>query len=270
MNQNHAVITAETSNGSLTAENINTLIQAGVLPKDTPRAQIMIFAQICSDKGLSPFSKEIYLVGYNGKYSPIVGIDGYRKLARMTGEHAGTDDTKFDLLSDGSYKTAAELVISKKYPISATVTVYRIVAGMKTAYTHTALFSEFAGSGKWKSMPFQMIGKVAESFALRKGFNDKLTGLRIEEEIDALNDTNGAVLLSDEQQQELEETYNVIQAQINEQKTIEDLTAYFKKNTKDNPSWMADKKIMSMFGARKVQIMAAGNINVSPLYKPQQ
>jgi phage recombination protein Bet len=166
----------------LDAEQINTLTQAGIIPHGTPPAQIAVFARICKERGLSPFSKEIYLVGYGGKFSTIVGINGLRKIAADTHQHAGTDDVKFDLQPDGTYKTAAQLADARALPQTATATVYRIVSGQRVAFTHTAVYKEFAGTGKWQQMPFQMIAKVAEAFALRKAFADRVTGLDIEEE----------------------------------------------------------------------------------------
>jgi len=171
----------------LSDQDVQTLVQAGVIPDGTPKAQIAVFAQICKERGLSAFSKEIHLVGYGGRYSVIVGINGFRKIAAETGQHAGADDVKFDVLPDGSFKTAVQLKAEKILPTSATCTVYRIVSGLRVGFTHTVLFSEFStGKNKWQEMPFQMIGKVAEAFALRKGFSDRLTGLAIEEEAAAM------------------------------------------------------------------------------------
>ena len=179
----------QVTNSSITAADLKTLEQAGIIPPNTPPAQVAVFAQICKEKGLSPFSKEAHLVGYGGKYSVIIGINGIRKIAAKTKELGGTEDAKFNLTSDGSYFTAAELASGQKKPLTATVTVYRVVGGIRCPFTHTAVFAEFAGSGKWQTMPFQMIAKVAESFALRKGFGDETSGLLIEEELDAVADT---------------------------------------------------------------------------------
>ena len=168
--------------------DIKTLEQAGIIPSGTPKAQISVFAATCKERGLSPFSKEIYLVGYGGKYSIIVGINGFRKIASESREHAGTDDIIFDLKPDGTFKTASELKAANAKPTTATCTVYRVVGGIRCPFTHTVVFSEFASARnpKWNEMPFQMIGKVAEAFALRKGFSDRLTGLSVEEESAAL------------------------------------------------------------------------------------
>jgi phage recombination protein Bet len=182
-------LTTQTAH-NLSDNDVRTLIQAGIIPEGTPKAQIAVFGQICRERGLSAFSKEIHLVGYGGKYSVIVGINGFRKIASESGAHAGTDDVKFDLQPDGKFTTAAQLKAEKKVPQTATCTVYRIVAGQRVPFTHTVVFSEFStGKNKWADMPFQMIGKVAEAFALRKGFSDRLTGLSIEEEAAAYEGT---------------------------------------------------------------------------------
>lgn len=168
----------------LTEDSIQVLEQAGIIPKGTPPAQVAIFGKVCEERGLSAFSKEIYLVGYAGKYSVIVGINGFRKIAAESGQLAGIDDPIYNLQPDGSFQTAAQI----KIPITATVTVWRMVGGQRVPFTHTAVFAEFStGQQKWLTMPFQMIGKVAEAFALRKGFSDRLTGLNSEEELGAIN-----------------------------------------------------------------------------------
>lgn len=170
----------------LTDSDIKTLEQAGIIPAGTPKAQVEVFGQICKERGLSAFSKEIHLVGYGGKYSVIVGINGFRKIANESREHAGTDDVLFDVQPNGGYKTAADIKAAGKVPLTATCTVYRLVSGTRCPFTHTVVFSEFStGKNKWVEMPFQMIAKVAEAFALRKGFSDRLTGLSIEEEAGA-------------------------------------------------------------------------------------
>ena len=100
---------------------IQTLVQAGVIPKETPPAQIEIFAKVCSTLQLDPFTKEIYLVGYNKKYSIISGINGFRKIASRTGQYAGSEDAKFDLQSNGTFKTASELIAAGKKSTTCTV-----------------------------------------------------------------------------------------------------------------------------------------------------
>ena len=170
----------------LSTEQIATLAQAGIIPANTPPAIVQVFAQSCKEHGLSPFKKEIYLVSYGGKYSNIVGIDGFRAKAARTGQFAGSDDIKFDLQPNGQFFTAAQLKAAGKLPTTATATVYRMIAGVRCPFTHTAVFAEFYGNApsysKAQTMPFQMISKVAEGFAIKKGFAEETAGLHLEEE----------------------------------------------------------------------------------------
>lgn len=175
----------------LSQADLDTLAKAGVIPVGTPAPILSVFAVTCAQHGLSPFKKEIYLVNYGGKYSTIVGIDGLRAKADRTGQCAGRDDVKFDLLPCGSFKTASQLVNEKKRPTTATVTVYRAIAGMRCPFTKTVLFSEYCpanATNKWASMPFNMIEKCAEAAALRMGFASETAGLHIEEESAAMQD----------------------------------------------------------------------------------
>ena len=187
------VIKTDSSNGELTKGQINTLVACSIIPKNTPVDQIKVFASICKEQGLSPFSKEIYLTSFKGKYTPIISINGVRKIATNSGCHAGTDAAKFDLRSDGSYKTLCDLLDKNKKPITATVTVYKFMNGVKCEFSHTVSFAEFNGGGKkyenkWDTMPYQMISKVAEMHALKKAFN--ISGaVIIDEEVSAYSDT---------------------------------------------------------------------------------
>jgi len=228
---------AQLTQSTLSDDDVRNLEQAGVIPANTPKAQIAIFAQVCKERGLSAFSKEIHLVGYNGKYSVIVGINGFRKIAAESGALAGIDDAIFNLQKDGTFSTAAELHAAGKKPITATCTVYRIVSGVRVPFTHTAVFAEFAQSGgKWQTMPFQMIGKVAEAFALRKGFSDRLAGLSMPEEEAAYTGvTIEAVKRSPEQKlpPEMQETVSEVREAVDLIDDLGNLEVYFNQIMKD-------------------------------------
>ena len=223
---------------ALTGDQIATLAQAGVIPKGTPPAQVAVFAETCRQHGLSPFKKEIYLVGYGGNYSVIVGIDGLRMKAARTGQLAGCDAPQFNLSSDGSYLTAADL--GDKMPHTCSVTVYRAVSGIRAPFTATVVFNEFCPikpSSKWATMPIQMIAKVAEAFALRKGFADALAGLSIEEEGPAIA---GNTWQSPDEPQDL-------QARINACTTAEQLRDLYNADP-------AHSKHMKLFTQRKLEL----------------
>ena len=228
----------------LTDEQLATLEQAGVIPPKCPPAQVSIFAEVCRTAGLSPFRKQIYLVGYAGKYSVIVGIDGYRAVAERTGLHAGTDEAKFDLTSDGRYKSAAEFT-GKLLPQTATVTVYKVVGGLRVPFTHTAKLSEFKGGGKWDTMPFQMLAKVAEAHALRKAFPGQVSGFHVPEELDAIQDTvepEYRKLTEEEREAEnqrtkAEERIVELLGDLTDQNLRARIKATFKRRWKDEPDW---------------------------------
>lgn len=180
----------------LTEEQISMLSSAGIIPPGTPPAMVNIFAVACQQYGLSPFKKEIYLVRYetrNGsQYHTIVGIEGLQKKAATTGQFAGCDVEKYDLQSDGTFKTASELKAANQLPKTCTVTVYRLINGVKCSFTATAVFEEYYPApqkGKALTMPFNMIAKCARAKALKIAFSDELAGLHIEEERAAFEDT---------------------------------------------------------------------------------
>lgn len=236
----------------LTDDQIQTLTRAGVIPSGTPADQIGVFAQVCKERGLSPFSKEIHLVKYNSndgpRYSIITGIDGFRKIAARTGQLAGCDDPRFDLRSNGAYATAAELKMDNRLPTSCTITVYRLIAGQRVPFTATCLFDEFASKyngkpSKWADMPFHMIAKCAEAFALKKGFDDELTGINVEEEMAAMEGSNGGTITTLEQDMERVELLDMIRSQFDNFKTLADLRAYYNRN----PAWAGDSEIIDLF-----------------------
>jgi phage recombination protein Bet len=249
--------------GELTPTEIQTLAQAGVIPKDTPAAVVKVFAVACQQHGLSPFKKEIYLVGYGGKYSTIVGIDGLRAKADRTGQLAGKDDAKFDVMPDGSFKTSAQLLAEKKRPTTCTVTVYRAIAGMRCPFTKTVLFAEYCpanNSGKWATMPFNMIEKCAEAHALRMGFASETAGLNIEEEVPAIQDVTiqsaKAVIKNADQTANVQIEANLHEDYISEVEScasIADLEAIWKRQS-PNLSGASKDQYAKLVTAKKQQL----------------
>lgn len=204
----------KTEIGVLAPEQLKTLEQASIIPSRTPASQVSVFAQVCKEKGISPFSKHIYLLRYGNKYQAIMGIDGFRFIAERTGLHAGTDEVTFD-----NGMTLDECIgKSKSQPRSASCTVYKIVAGVRVAYTHSVKWSEFAGSGNWKKMPFQMLAKVAEAFALKKAFPGALSGVHVEEEKAAFMESAGVEVEEVMSEEESKAAYDNLIADINEYK----------------------------------------------------
>ena len=191
MKANETTAVTKTQIGQLSESDLTQLELANIITKGTPPPQVQIFATICKEKSLSPFQKQIYLLPFKQKngdtwvthYACIVGIDGYRTIAERTGKYAGSDDVKFN--DDKTEFQCRDAGL--KNPITATVTIYKIVAGQRTPFTTTASWDSYVPANEkkrfnWNRMPYLMLGKCAEALALRKAFPEALSGLHAEEE----------------------------------------------------------------------------------------
>lgn len=146
-----------------------------------PDLEFEMFIALCNRTGLDPFARQIYIIPRNEKrgnewvkkWTPQTSIDGMRLIADRTGGYAGSDDPVFDS-EDGAT------------PKKASVTVYKMVQGQRCPFTATARWSEYfqEKSPMWSKMPYLMLGKCAESLALRKAFPQELSGLYTREEMD--------------------------------------------------------------------------------------
>lgn len=148
------------------------------------RDEFALFLHACKRTGLDPFMRQIHAVFRNDKNRGRVmniqtGIDGYRLIADRTDRYAGNDDPVFA----GEAKAG-----QVKVPDRATVTVYKIVGGIRCPFTATARWAEYypgdAMGFMWRKMPHVMLGKVSEALALRKAFPAELSGLYTREEMD--------------------------------------------------------------------------------------
>lgn len=135
--------------------------------------ELKLFLYTAQRTGLDPLTRQIHFVKRAGQMTIQTGIDGYRAIASRTGELAGIDDPIYEEANNR--------------PIKATVSVYRMVQGQRVAFTASARWSEYAPQGgqgfMWQKMPYLMLGKVAESLALRKAFPLDLSGLYTQEEM---------------------------------------------------------------------------------------
>jgi phage recombination protein Bet len=152
--------------------------------------ELAMFIYQCNRTQLDPFSKQIYFVkrrdNKTGRDVGAIqtGIDGYRAIAERTGKYAGSDDYRFD---EGL--SEYEHIQTKREGITtATVTVYKIVDGVRCPFTATARWKEYYPGGNraffWDKMSYLMIGKCSEALALRKAFPYELSGVYTKEEME--------------------------------------------------------------------------------------
>jgi phage recombination protein Bet len=169
-----------------TVKQVAALRQLGV--EKATEGDLAVFFHQCVRTGLDPFARQVYMVGrWDGraqreKYTIQTGIDGYRLIAERTGAYAGSDESWVE--SD------------KGHPLSATVTVHKVVAGQVRPFTATAHWSEYCQTtkegkpmGLWAKMPHRMLAKCAEALALRKAFPQDLAGVYTDEEMSQADNT---------------------------------------------------------------------------------
>lgn len=160
------------------------LVKATIMPPEAKPGDLMLFIEQCKRTRLDPFAKQIYPImqkdpqrGYVLRTQ--VSIDGMRVVAERSGQYDGQDGPFW---YDG--KDWKDVWISDKNPLAAKVIVYR--KGSSHGITGVAHWTEYAQPHgfMWKKMPALMLGKVAESLALRKAFPNDLSGLYSTEEMD--------------------------------------------------------------------------------------
>ena len=146
---------------------------------DLNNTEMDVFMSAAHRYGLNPIAMEIYPQLRNdnrtGKRNMVIatGINGYRVLADRTGAYAGNSDPVFD---------------DESKPTVATVTVFKVVGGVKCDFSATARWDQYFPGDKqgfmWRKMPHLMLGKVAEALALRKAFPAAMSGIYTDTEME--------------------------------------------------------------------------------------
>lgn len=155
--------------------------------KGATPAELSLFVATCTRTGLDPFMRQIYAVkrwDSRDKKETMaiqIGIDGMRLIAERTGKYAGQDPVEW-LDADGTW---SEVWTGRgEFPVAARVSVYRKDwKGTKaTAVCRWDSYAQYFGnpaklSPTWDKMPDVMLGKCAESLALRKAFPAEMSAL---------------------------------------------------------------------------------------------
>ena len=176
------------------SERINLIKQN--FAKKATNDELRLFLTYASMRGLDPISRQIVFTKYDTKRGPqiafITTIDGYRLVADRTGRYAGSDDYLFDnglsMFNHMNKLSELGMIGAEAIPLTATVTVYKIVQGVRVPFTASARWSEYyPGKGPksfmWDKMPYLMIGKCTEALALRKAFPLELSGMYTDTEM---------------------------------------------------------------------------------------
>lgn len=153
--------------------------------------ELDLFARVCNRLELDPFADQIVLIGRYDKrvkrdvFRHQVTVAGRRALATRTGRLAGIEGPVWCGRREdngGELRWVEVWEDDENPPYCARALVH--VHGWVVPANGTAKWSEFSqwkgdGSGllpTWAAMPSHMLGKCAESMALRRAFPDVLTG----------------------------------------------------------------------------------------------
>lgn len=154
--------------------------------------ELALFIGHCNRTGLDPFARQIYLVPrksqVNGQWVEVhqtmVSIDGARLIAQRDDNYRGQLPTEW-CADDGVWKDAW---LSNDPPVAARVAVIhadypdRPVWGIARYGAYVQTLKDGSPNSFWRRMPEVMLAKCAEMLAMRKAFQQDLSGLVIEEE----------------------------------------------------------------------------------------
>jgi phage recombination protein Bet len=158
------------------------------LGKDLTDDEWTLFMATCERVKLDPVARQIYAVKRGGRMSIQTSIDGFRLIAERSTRYAGQLGP-FWCGDDGTWK---DVWLSKANPAAARVGVLR--SDFKEPLFAIAKWTEYAQTGgMWTKMPALMLGKCAESLALRRAFPQELSGIYTSEEMAQVDTTTGEV-----------------------------------------------------------------------------
>jgi phage recombination protein Bet len=142
--------------------------------KGATNDELMLFLQICRNRRLDPFSRQVYYVKGIG----VVGsIDGLRLNAERSGKYEGQEGP-FWCGDDGKW---VDVWLKSEPPFAAKVGAWK--SGARACIWSVALWSNYnRGGPTWKKMGPHMLAKCAEALTLRKAFPEDLSGILSEEE----------------------------------------------------------------------------------------
>lgn len=180
--QQHTALEIRSGQTFWTPEQLAALRQLGV--EGAPNGDLAVFLHYAQRTGLDPFSRQLYMIERQGRWTIQAGIDALRIVAQRSGDYAGQVGPEW-CGPDGIWR---DVWLAESAPAAARVGVLR--RGFAQPLYATAVFREYAGTKgngqltqMWASKGSLMIAKCAEALALRKAFPMDLSGIYTAEEM---------------------------------------------------------------------------------------
>lgn len=167
-------------------DELQTKALAAIGIRGASPADLAVFMHYCLKTGLDPFSRQIYFIERQGKWTIQVGIEGFRVIRdriaarnRETVEYEDTiwydaDHNGYPVWTSREPPAACRVVVRKNGHPFPGVVRFDAYAQRKNDGSLTAM---------WERMGDHQIEKCAEAFALRRAYPHDLGGLYIPEEM---------------------------------------------------------------------------------------
>jgi phage recombination protein Bet len=172
------------SHQRLSDENLDLIKRTLAADANLSNAELKLFSEVASRKGLDPFAGQIHAVKRQGRLTFQTGIDGFRLMAQRTGLYAGQDSPQW-CGEDGQWK---DIWVSKTPPVACRLTVYR--KDWERGLTVIAHWEEYVQKTKdgsvnsmWRQRGPAQLAKCTEALAIRKAFPEALSGIYTNEEM---------------------------------------------------------------------------------------
>lgn len=157
--------------------------------REPGNADIMQFMMLCKSRGLNPFVRDAYLLGYDNQdgttsWSLIVAIQALRKRGEAHPAFDGCQRGVIVEVNGEIIEREGSLTLDGEKLIGGWANAYR--KNNKIPYRETVKLSVYdTKRSRWGKDPGGMIAKVAEAAALRRAFPSDLAGLYVREEFGA-------------------------------------------------------------------------------------